>query len=118
MGAVGAVGEQVERGRNFNDLANELPRPTITEMPMEKTVGLDELFDHTWRCINNNDARIIGIWGQGGVGKTTLLKKINNEFVKHYCDINKVIWVVVSKDGTAENVQRDIARMLGLPIDT
>lgn len=113
-----AVVEQVKRGHNFDNVANDLPRPAVYERPMEKTVGLGSMFEHTWRCINNEKIGIIALWGTGGVGKTTLLKKINNEFVKRCHSIDEVVWVVVSKDGTAENVQKDIGRNLGLSHDT
>jgi disease resistance protein RPS2 len=51
----------------------------------------------------------------GGVGKTTLLKTINNEFLtkRHHFDV--VIWVVVSKEFVADKIQRAVGARLGLP---
>ncbi|OVA10976.1 Disease resistance protein [Macleaya cordata] len=50
----------------------------------------------------------------GGVGKTTLLKKLNNEFLKRNHDFDLVLWVVVSKDLNLERVQKGIADSLEL----
>ncbi|KAF8388140.1 hypothetical protein HHK36_026806 [Tetracentron sinense] len=53
----------------------------------------------------------------GGVGKTTLLKKINNEFLSREThDFDVVIWVVVSKESNVRRIQKGIGERLGLPL--
>jgi disease resistance protein RPS2 len=32
-------------------------------------------------CLKDEKVGTVGIWGMGGVGKTTLLRKINNHFL-------------------------------------
>ncbi|XP_054816951.1 probable disease resistance protein At5g63020 [Prosopis cineraria] len=52
------------------------------ELPLEETVGLDLMFEKVWKSIDDKNVGVIGLHGMGGVGKTTLLKKINNKFGK------------------------------------
>nr|CAN79245.1 hypothetical protein VITISV_014021 [Vitis vinifera] len=51
----------------------------------------------------------------GGVGKTTLLKKINNHFLGTSTDFEIVIWAVVSKSPNSENIQEVIWNKLQIP---
>ncbi|XXG62249.1 hypothetical protein AAC387_Pa05g0648 [Persea americana] len=68
------------------------------------------------RILNNvRDPRKhkIGIWGMGGVGKTTVMRFLNNlEEIKQMFEI--VIWVTVSKDFSIKLLQTEIARRLSL----
>ena len=43
-------------------------------------IGLENILSKICGLIEDEDFRIIGIYGMGGVGKTTLLKRINNNF--------------------------------------
>ena len=54
--------------------------------------------------LGDDKVGIIELYGMGGVGKTTLLKKINNEFLKTKLGFDVVIWVVVWKPANAEKV--------------
>ncbi|KAI3919112.1 hypothetical protein MKW98_016665, partial [Papaver atlanticum] len=76
---------------------------------------MDQL-DEIWRLLvtDENIVRILGQYNMGGVGKTTLLKKVNNEFGKRNHGFDVVIWVVVSKDLNLENIQRQIGKSLGM----
>ncbi|KFK43490.1 hypothetical protein AALP_AA1G131900 [Arabis alpina] len=73
-------------------------------------------------CWSGNNARkgmeervnIVGLYGMGGVGKTTLLKQINNKFSEIGGRFDVVIWVVVSKNVAVHRIQGDIAKKLGL----
>lgn len=54
---------------------------------------------------------VIGLWGMGGLGKTTLMRQINNEMAKRV-GINLVVWVEVSKNQNIKTIQKQIARRL------
>ncbi|PIA61710.1 hypothetical protein AQUCO_00200001v1, partial [Aquilegia coerulea] len=58
----------------------------------------------------------MGFFGMGGIGKTTLMKRINNELGKRSSDFDFdiVIWVVISKDVNMVRVQEEIGEKLGL----
>ena len=101
----------------FNDVANRLPQDPVDERPMEKTVGMDLMYADFCRCIQDEQLRIIGLYGMGGVGKTTLMTKVNNEFFKTSNDFEVVIWVVVSSSANVGKVQEVIRNKLDIPDD-
>ena len=74
-----------------------LPRPLVDELPMEETVGLELAYGRSCGFLKDPQVRIMGLYGMGGVGKTTLLKKINNDFLATPSDFDVVIWVEASK---------------------
>ncbi|KAG4160744.1 hypothetical protein ERO13_D01G017200v2 [Gossypium hirsutum] len=106
------VKDQKENG-DFSDVASKPPLPSATERPSEPTVGLESNFDKVWSCLQKEQVGIIGIYGLGGVGKTTLLNQINNKFHDTTHDY-RVIWAVASQDRPIEKVQDQIAKRIGL----
>ncbi|KAL6313622.1 hypothetical protein AAG906_006991 [Vitis piasezkii] len=112
---VAAVAELQSRADNLDEVPVPLIRPAVNEMPMEKSVGLDLLFDRVWRWLGDEEVGSIGIYGIGGVGKTTLLAKINNGVLKRNNEFDVVIWITVSKVETIERVQEQILNRLDVP---
>lgn len=74
---------------------------------------LDKIKD----SLKKKDVQTIGVWGMGGVGKTTLVRTLNNELLKNADAATQqfalVIWVTVSKEFDLRKVQMDIAKRLG-----
>ncbi|KAJ7951830.1 Disease resistance protein [Quillaja saponaria] len=96
----------IDRRHAFNVVAHTLPgaHATVELLPLEMTVGLESALDKFCKCFE--EVGIIGLYGMGGVGKTTLLKKFNNDYLaKERHDFNMVIWVVVSQDADVMKVQ-------------
>ena len=112
---VAAVAELQSRADNLDEVPVPFIRPAVNEMPMEKSVGLDLLFDRVWRWLEDEQVGTIGIYGVGGVGKTTLLAKINNGVLKRNNEFDVVIWITVSKGETIERVQEQILNRLDVP---
>jgi disease resistance protein RPS2 len=65
------------------------------------------------RLIEDSNIRIIGVFGMGGVGKTSLLQTINNS-LKVRNAFDPIIWVTVSKDYDILKLQDCIANRLNL----
>ena len=63
----------------------------------------------------------IGVWGMGGVGKTTLVKNLNNKLIRNASSstlsLGIVIWITVSKEMDLKRIQVQIARRLNMAVD-
>lgn len=61
-----------------------------------------------------------GVWEMGGVGKTTLVKNLNNELQASSLMDNLfelIIWFTISKDLDLEKIQSQIANILKVELD-
>ncbi|XP_042518546.1 disease resistance protein RPS2-like [Macadamia integrifolia] len=90
----------------------ETPTDPIIENQQSAQCMLLQMLD----CIGDSDPRfgIIGVYGMGGVGKTTLAREVNNHFVKDSC-FETVIMVRVSATPNIPSIQTTICKRLGLP---
>ncbi|PIA25504.1 hypothetical protein AQUCO_11200013v1 [Aquilegia coerulea] len=87
-------------------------RPTIVANILPR----DSLMNDLMEALGDSNIRSIGVHGMGGIGKTTLVEKINNELAGHIL-FNKVIMVIVSKDPDLMKIQDEVARRLGLNLE-
>ncbi|KAJ4917794.1 Disease resistance protein (NBS-LRR class) family [Raphanus sativus] len=96
----------------FKDVAGMRPLPKVEKKFIQTTVGLDSMVGKAWDSILKTERRTLGIYGMGGIGKTTLLYAINNKFSEELNDFDVVIWVVVSKDLQYKSIRDQILRRL------
>ncbi|XP_027346389.1 probable disease resistance protein At5g63020 [Abrus precatorius] len=108
------VNELLTRGEHFDsvDIAYKLPPKPVDDMPSVETVGLDLMLNQVWNSIEDENIGIIGLYGMGGAGKTTLMKRIHNEFGKRNLHFDVVLWVVVSRDCDINRIMNDIRNRL------
>ncbi|KAK2965081.1 hypothetical protein RJ640_012555 [Escallonia rubra] len=87
----------------------EVPKVQSIPGPSVQSKCLDSVL----KSLNREDVNRIGVWGMGGVGKTTLVRTLNNtpSFMQRF---SMVIWVTVSKQFDMRKVQIDIAKRLKL----
>jgi disease resistance protein RPS2 len=98
----------------FEVVAEKIPAPKVEKKHIQTTVGLDAMVGRAWNSLMKDERRTLGLYGMGGVGKTTLLASINNKFLEGMNGFDLVIWVVVSKDLQNEGIQEQILGRLGL----
>ncbi|XP_062183732.1 disease resistance protein RPS2-like [Phragmites australis] len=113
----------IKEGSQFETFASKRLPDFVEERPRTQTFGIEPVLRDFRKSFETNDVKIIGIWGPGGVGKTTLLNTFNNELKAWGRDYQVVIMIEVSNSGTLNKaaIQRTITDRLGLPwndIDT
>ncbi|XVF78097.1 hypothetical protein PTKIN_Ptkin14bG0101400 [Pterospermum kingtungense] len=92
-----------------------LDRPPATGVTLQTThlEGETMVKEQIWRYLMSSEVGMIAVCGMGGIGKTTIMKHINNQLLKETDRFDKVIWVTVSKELNVVKLQEDIARALG-----
>ncbi|WCJ40593.1 Disease resistance protein (CC-NBS-LRR class) family [Euphorbia peplus] len=78
------------------------------------TVGLQSMIKKVWRSVVHARTAIIGLYGEGGVGKTTLLREIYAKLTTSPLHFDTLIWVTVSQNMSVEKVQDDIWKGIGV----
>ncbi|TYI24353.1 hypothetical protein ES332_A06G228300v1 [Gossypium tomentosum] len=104
-----------KRDGAFEKVAENQPAASVVVRPEEQPIALESTIQKAWSCIVDKDVGIIGLYGLGGVGKTTLLTKLNNKFSTTPNDFEVVIWALVSKDSDVGKIQDRIGGNLGFP---
>ncbi|KAH7834130.1 hypothetical protein Vadar_012978 [Vaccinium darrowii] len=113
------VQELQESGRVFNGLL-------VDDLPIGRQLipPTKDFFDSTkarnkenvWESLMDEYVRKIGVYGMGGVGKTTIMKQIHNLLLEETCKFDSVFWVTVSKPFNIRMLQRDIVQELNLSL--
>ncbi|VYS69578.1 unnamed protein product [Arabidopsis thaliana] len=88
-----------------------LPPLVIKMPPIQLTVSQAKLLDTAWARLMDINVGTLGIYGRGGVGKTTLLTKLRNKLLVDAFGL--VIFVVVGFE-EVESIQDEIGKRLGL----
>ena len=113
--------EELYQAGDFTDgLVLDLPERVGNMMPPSTLVG-ESTAQRTKKeiiaCLLDNNVGKIGVYGMGGVGKTTVMKEVNNFLLNELDKFESVIWVTVSKHNDIIKLQNEIAckLKLGLP---
>ncbi|XP_019189880.1 PREDICTED: disease resistance protein At4g27190-like [Ipomoea nil] len=116
----------MEAGREFENRTvgvNNPPPIPVEQIPVPSIEGQPTCMRNLSEMMNllrNGEAKRIGVWGMGGIGKTTLIKNLNNELSKteNHQLFSIVIWVVVSQQKSLKAIQSQIAERLNMKIKT
>ncbi|KAJ3680040.1 hypothetical protein LUZ60_016318 [Juncus effusus] len=112
--------ELIIEGEKLPEIGIDPPQDMVELRPQPKAFGMEPMLKQLQEYFTDNERCIIGVWGTGGVGKTTLLNLFNNDLKKH-SEFHVVILIDVSNAETLNitGIQQTIIERLGLPwIDT
>ncbi|KAE8667804.1 Detected protein of confused Function [Hibiscus syriacus] len=112
------VEELIQQGKFHEGLVVDDPRRIGQVLSTTTLSGEDArtCVEEIWQCLMDDEVRKIGVWGMGGVGKTSILKVINNQLLKETGKFDIVIWVTVSKQTSIGKLQKDIASKIGVTL--
>uniref|UniRef100_A0A2N9G4V5 NB-ARC domain-containing protein n=1 Tax=Fagus sylvatica TaxID=28930 RepID=A0A2N9G4V5_FAGSY len=120
-GEVEAIREEIKRLLEAGSFPTGMVHPTrrpraVEHIPVPSIRGqttASKLLDETMELLYDDEVGRIGIWGLGGIGKTTLVNNLNNELKTTSTQpFSIVIWAKVSKNLDIKHVQTQIARRL------
>ncbi|KAI4313193.1 hypothetical protein L6164_026191 [Bauhinia variegata] len=99
---------------NFQEFSRPATPPGMKYFSSEGFIYFESTkmaYDKLLEALKDDDVSMIGLYGMGGCGKTTLAKQIGKEAEKSF---NKVAFVVVSNIVDVEKIQGEIASYLNL----
>ncbi|OMO74644.1 Disease resistance protein [Corchorus capsularis] len=113
--------EEIHQKGDFADmLVIDAPPGHKDELPMTGLVGHSTArrnMEEVWNCLmGDHSYRKIGVYGIGGVGKTTIMKHIYNQLIKETDKFDHVIWISVSRSVSVTQLQDKVACALGVSV--
>ena len=93
------------------------PGQLVGTLPDESLAGPEQIIDYLTRIqgfLDDTEARYLGIYGMGGVGKTTLLELSNDYLVENKASrrFDHVIFITMSQAPKFEGIKEDIAKQI------
>ncbi|KAA8532681.1 hypothetical protein F0562_032714 [Nyssa sinensis] len=112
------VTDTYEKSKFEGGFVADLPLAKVEKQPvptLTAKAAADRTLKKVMNCLGDKRTQKIGIWGMGGVGKTTVMQLLNNTLeITTMFDV--VIWVTVSKSWSTRKLQDEIAKRLSIEI--
>ncbi|XVF77706.1 hypothetical protein PTKIN_Ptkin14bG0068500 [Pterospermum kingtungense] len=102
-----------QQGSLPDGVAIEGPPAAGVTLPTTNLEGETDVKERIWEYLMGSEVGMIGVCGMGGIGKTTIMKHINNQLLQEN-RFEKVVWVTVSKELNVVKLQEDIARAMDM----
>ncbi|KZV47380.1 putative disease resistance protein-like [Dorcoceras hygrometricum] len=99
----------------FLDVCKTKGRPLMTA-EWRGQRALEQNLKTVWAWLMNEGDLQVGVYGMGGVGKTTLAMHIHDKLLTDPTFNGYVYWIYVSQDSSIHKLQNDIAHVLNLDL--
>ncbi|KAK9117948.1 hypothetical protein Scep_016041 [Stephania cephalantha] len=107
------VNDLKSKACEFDEVADRHNVVSVQAMPDSPAVGMEPLLNKAMKLLADDEIDILGIYGMGGVGKTTLLHKMNNELLNLGANHEVVVIMVVVSTKNLSTIQHEIGERLG-----
>ena len=103
---------------SLNDEIQGLGQEVVTLLE-ESLAGREQISNYLTQIqefLNDDEARVLGIYGMGGIGKTTLLNIFNDKIVRinaRQRSFDHIIFITVSQDVDIEKIKGEIKGQIG-----
>jgi hypothetical protein len=121
-----ALAKKSETFRDLRKTSKKLTTVSCKDAPQPKeflpskefmlSKSSEEAFEQIMKALKDDNVNMIGVWGMGGVGKTTLVKEVGR-IAKDSKLFDEVLMASVSQTPKVKDIQNRMADMLGLKIE-
>uniref|UniRef100_A0A6N2K9R5 Uncharacterized protein n=1 Tax=Salix viminalis TaxID=40686 RepID=A0A6N2K9R5_SALVM len=108
-----------EKSKKFQKVAHKAPLQDIEFLPSKEFTPSEsskEAFEQIMKALKDDNVNMIGLYGMGGVGKTTLVKEVGRR-AKETELFDEVLLATVSQNPNVMYIQDRMAESLGLHFD-
>ncbi|XWS42673.1 hypothetical protein CRYUN_Cryun16bG0034300 [Craigia yunnanensis] len=113
------IAELLKEKDRFDRVSYRPPPEGIATRPVKEYVAFESrtgAFDAVMKALKDANLSIIGVYGMGGVGKTTLVKQVARQAREENL-FDEVVMAVVTQNFDIKKIQDQIADELGLKFD-
>ncbi|KAI9072876.1 hypothetical protein K1719_045172 [Acacia pycnantha] len=103
----------------FNTFSHHVIIPGIeyhTSQNFKLFNSTQKAFDQLWEALKDDGSFMIGLWGMGGSGKTTLVKEVGKK-AKESQLFDRVVLTTISQSPDIKKIQDEIDEMLGIKLE-
>ena len=105
---------EIQKARNFPDgVSHRVPAPNVTSKNYDPFESRASILNEIMDALRDDKISMIGVWGMGGVGKTTLVEQVAAQ-AKQQKLFDKVPTAYVSQTVDLKKIQQQIADVIGL----
>ncbi|KAF6169713.1 hypothetical protein GIB67_004105, partial [Kingdonia uniflora] len=109
------VEELLGEGRSFGNVSNRALVPPRVAEHFDVFASREATKKEVIKALKDSNTNLVGVYGMGGVGKTTLMKEIRKQ-VEETKLFDKVVFATVSQNPDLRGIQTQIAESLGMEI--
>ncbi|KAG5551733.1 hypothetical protein RHGRI_009969 [Rhododendron griersonianum] len=117
---VDRVKHHTEKGSNIGTVSHPREAPSEVVFPSsgdyERFYSRDKVFEDIVKALKDPEVNMIGVYGTGGVGKTTMVTKVAEQ-VKKDGTFDEVVIAIVSQDANVKKIQGQLADRLNPRLD-
>ncbi|KAF6137926.1 hypothetical protein GIB67_041799, partial [Kingdonia uniflora] len=110
------VDKLLNEGRGFCSVSNPASVPSRVVEHFDSFASREPTKNEVIQALMNDKTNLIGVYGMGGVGKTTLMKEIHKQ-VEEIKLFDKVVLATVSQNLDLKGIQTQIAESLGMKLE-